>query len=149
MVGTTCNTTSDRDCSWSFGLGCTVFDRPTNGISELMSVPPPTKMFRFGEFPLRVECPTLLRLDGKSYWGIPGSTAACGLPGLFAACDTLRRWLSRAIHHSLESVSSLCFIVIFPCAYPVEIKKFHFNNTWVPLKIFGVVLFFLKRKAKR
>jgi len=84
-------------------FGLYPFRSPLLRASLLVSLPPPTKMFPFGGFPLRgltPECWSLFGPSGKLHSGIPGSKPACGYPGLIAACHALPRRPSRAIHRA-------------------------------------------------
>jgi hypothetical protein len=96
------NPTSLHDCSWRFGLGSPPFARRYLGDLILISLPLPTWMFPFGRFAfpgLAREYQGSLRNPGaKSHSGIPGSTPACGYPGLIAACRALPQPPSRVIH---------------------------------------------------
>ena len=76
-------------------FGLCRFRSPLLTASRLLSFPAGTQMFPFPAFPLLTERP---RRDRISHSGIPGSTAPCASPGLFAAWHALRRRPSRAIH---------------------------------------------------
>ena len=102
------NPTSPHGFPYGFGLGSSLFPRRYSGNPILVSSPPPTWMLPFGGFPLPglnpgaragAEAPT----PRRSHSGIPGSTPACGYPGLFAACRALLRRPSRGIHRPASS----------------------------------------------
>ena len=96
------NTTSPHGCPVGIWFGLSPFRSPLLRGSLLVSLPPPTKMFPFGGFPLRFypEHRGLLGPGRRPHSGIPGSTPACGYPGLIAACHALPRRPSRAIHRA-------------------------------------------------
>ncbi len=87
-------------------FGLAPFRSPLLRGSQLVSFPPPTKMFPFGGFPsgnlgiIQVPGRHGFTRGRSSHSGIPGSTAACASPGHFAACRALLRRLSRAIHRA-------------------------------------------------
>jgi hypothetical protein len=70
------------------------FRSPLLTVSQLISLPPPTRMLYFGGFPFLAECP--LR-DRSSDSEIGGSKVPCAYPPLIAAWHVLRRRPSRAI----------------------------------------------------
>jgi len=97
-----------------FGLGSSPFPRRYSGNPILVSFPPPTWMFPFGGFPIPGRSPgseaeAEASTPRRSHSEIPGSTPACGYPGLFAACHVLPRRPSRGIHRPASS--GLGFIV--------------------------------------
>ena len=97
------NTTSPTGFPRGIWFGLSPFRSPLLRGSLLVSLPPPTKMFPFGGFPLRgisPEHPGLFGPGRKPHSGIPGSTAACAYPGLIAACHALLRRPTRAIHRA-------------------------------------------------
>ena len=68
---------------------------PLLGESRLISFPPPTEMFQFGGYRLRPKGRmTGYQPAGFPHSGIPGSSAVCASPGLFAAYHALRRLLA-------------------------------------------------------
>ena len=73
-------------------FGLCPFRSPLLGASLLISFPRATKMFCFARFPPapKGRCRPI-RAGGFPHSGIPGSTAACASPGLFAACHALHR----------------------------------------------------------
>ena len=99
-----------REFPHGIWFGLSPFRSPLLRGSLLVSLPPPTKMFPFGGFPLGTHSPInvgcfperhgLLTHGRRSHSGIPGSTAACAYPGHIAACRALRRRPSRAIHQA-------------------------------------------------
>ncbi len=93
-----------------FGLGSSPFPRRYSGNPILVSFPPPTWMFPFGGvpdprglYPRDRGLGALLPALRRSHSEIPGSTPACGYPGLFAACHVLPRRPSRGIHRPAYS----------------------------------------------
>ena len=92
-----------RVIPYGFGLGSSPFPRRYSGNPILVSFPPPTWMFPFGGFPIPGRSPgseaeAEASTPRRSHSEIPGSTPACGYPGLFAACHVLPRRPSRGIH---------------------------------------------------
>ncbi len=95
--GRSYNPTSPVGFPTRFGLPCPPFPRRYSGDRDCFLFLPLLRCFRSGRsrslpgatgfYPVR-----------KSHSGIPGSTPACGSPGLFAACHALPRRPSRAIH---------------------------------------------------
>lgn len=76
--------------------------------SLLVSLPPPTKMFPFGGFPLLgftpgAMPPTIREWHQDTHSEIQGSTTACVYPWHIAACRVLPRLPSRAIHQGASS----------------------------------------------
>ena len=84
-------TTPGRPRPTRFGL-CPVRS-PLLGASQLLSLPPGTKMFQFPGFAPapRTARVAALRAAGLPHSDIRGSQAACASPRLIAACRVLRR----------------------------------------------------------
>ena len=64
---------------------------PLLGESRLISFPPGTEMFHFPGYRTAFRRRVASRLPRFPHSGIPGSTPACGSPGLIAACHALHR----------------------------------------------------------
>ncbi len=92
-----------------FGLGSSPFPRRYSGNPIWFLFLPLLGCFRSGGSRPRGLQPPGSRVGagastlGKSHSEIPGSTPACGYPGLFAACHVLPRRPSRGIHRPAYS----------------------------------------------
>jgi hypothetical protein len=73
------------------------FQSPLLGESRFLSFPAVTKMLQFTASAILTDN---LRRDEKSHSRTPGSMAACAYPRFIAACHTLHRFPSQAIHHT-------------------------------------------------
>ncbi len=105
-------TTSPHVHHMGVWFGLAPFRSPLLRGSQLVSLPPPTKMFPFGGFPSGTPrsprfpgCHRVLPCGRNSHSGILGSKAACASPRHIAACRALPRHPSRAIH---QTASCLC-----------------------------------------
>lgn len=121
--GCTHNSTSHHGFPRRFGLAWSPFTRRYSGSLVLISSPHPTWMLPFGWFPLQGLKPgatptTEVVGVRKSHSGIPGSTPACGYPGLIAACHALPRPPSRVIHRLAYSGLRRLLVQLATHPYP-------------------------------